>query len=439
MIAARALGPTGRGELAAIQTWSLLLGTVGVIGLPEALVYCTARQRDQAGSLALTATAIALGSTLLFAGFGYAAMPWLLQSQDEATVEAARVALLITPLFSAGVAFHALRGMEHYGPWNALRVLSPVAWLLTMIVGGLLLERSARDLVFAYIVAAAVLIVPYHIVVWRNLQGPVCIDRRLVSPLLRFGIPSVMTVVPQTLNFRLDQMFLIGMFRPQQLGIYVVAVTWSSLASPLVNSIAAVLFSRVAGQHEHGGRKQSVTRALHASIVLGAAASSVMLALTPWLLPALLGQGYAASTAVAQILIIAGFVASLNLVLQEALRGAGRPTSALLSEAAGVCSTVGFLLILLAPFQLVGAAVASLLSYSVVFIVLVMQLRVLEALPIRALLVPSPSAIVGLAREVATLRPRRHGRLPDPANSTAPGPIELEVPILKRQTEARDA
>lgn len=439
MVAARALGPTGRGELAAIQTWPLLLGTVGVIGLPEALVYCTARRRHEAGSLALTATAIALGSTLLFSGLGYAFMPWLLQSQAQSTIDSARVALLITPLFSAGVAFHALRGMERYGTWNALRVLSPVAWLLIIVVGGFLLGRPPSDLVFAYIIAAALLIIPYHFVVWRTLQGPVRVDPGLVSPLLRFGIPSVMTVVPQTLNFRLDQMFMIGMFGPQQLGIYVVAVTWSSLASPLVNSIAAVLFSRVAVQQDDSGRKQSVTRALHASILLGATGSTVMLVLTPWLLPAVLGQGYAAGTGVAQVLIVAGFVASLNLVLQEGLRGYGRPTSALVSEGVGICSTVGLLLILLGPFQLLGAAVASLLSYSVVFAVLVTQLRVLESIPIRGLLLPSRKAMVDLAHELATIPLGRSRGSPDAVSHTPERLTELDSHIQKRQHEERDA
>src|SRR5713101_4590346 len=42
MLAARLLGPQGRGELAAIQTWPSFIATLAMLGLPEALVYYSA-------------------------------------------------------------------------------------------------------------------------------------------------------------------------------------------------------------------------------------------------------------------------------------------------------------------------------------------------------------------------------------------------------------
>ena len=49
ILAARLLGPVGRGELAAIQTWPSVMATIAMLGLPEAVVYFSAKEREQSG------------------------------------------------------------------------------------------------------------------------------------------------------------------------------------------------------------------------------------------------------------------------------------------------------------------------------------------------------------------------------------------------------
>lgn len=440
LLAARALGPEGRGELAAMQTWPLLLGAIGVLGLPDALVYVASGQRQHGRSLALTATALALGSTLVFAAVGYAAMPRLLGSQSNATVDAARMALTLTPLFALSVSFHALRGLELYSVWNALRLLSPLAWLLIVAIGGVYLKLPPRDLTFLYIAAAAMLIIPYNAIVWRHLMGPPRPQRRLVRPLVRFGLPSALTFIPQTLTTRLDQMLMIGMFEAEQLGTYVVAVTWASLTSPLVNSIGTVLFSTVARSRERHFRSHAVAAAFHTSIVVGAGASLFMVVITPLVLPMVLGSSYEAAIGLAQILVAASFVMSLNLVLSEALRGYGRPASVLRSEVVGLVSTGGLLLLLLPSLELIGAAIASLLSYFIVFVFLLLQIRVVDERTFRALLEPKRADLGRYAQGMNVLRRRSGEQLSQQvvdagSNSTRDGlSADAHTPV-----ETRDA
>ena len=70
LIAARSLGPAGRGELAAIVVWTNVLLYAGTIGLPEAVAYFAAADRSaririwttgQAGALVLGAVVTVLG------------------------------------------------------------------------------------------------------------------------------------------------------------------------------------------------------------------------------------------------------------------------------------------------------------------------------------------------------------------------------------------
>jgi len=68
VIAPRLLGPSGEGELAAIQTWPMLLGTLAMLGLDSALVYFIARDPESGKQLTATATVIGL---VIFPGRRY--------------------------------------------------------------------------------------------------------------------------------------------------------------------------------------------------------------------------------------------------------------------------------------------------------------------------------------------------------------------------------
>ena len=63
LIAARSLGPTGRGELTAITVWAATLLYAGTLGLPEAVAYCAAAERKLRDLIWATgqAAALALG------------------------------------------------------------------------------------------------------------------------------------------------------------------------------------------------------------------------------------------------------------------------------------------------------------------------------------------------------------------------------------------
>src|SRR5262249_21288164 len=101
ILAARLLGPAGRGELAAIQTWPAVVATVALLGLPDAVVYFTARRPDRGGSYLGSAMALALLASAPFMALGYLVMPLVLAAQSSEVVHAARWYLVIVPLFAS--------------------------------------------------------------------------------------------------------------------------------------------------------------------------------------------------------------------------------------------------------------------------------------------------------------------------------------------------
>ena len=82
ILTARLLGPSGEGELAAIQTWPFLLGTLAKLGLPEALVYFISRQPERGKQLTSTAVLIGLLSSFAVGAVEWFALPFLLLSRS---------------------------------------------------------------------------------------------------------------------------------------------------------------------------------------------------------------------------------------------------------------------------------------------------------------------------------------------------------------------
>jgi len=389
ILAARLLGPQGRGELAAIQLWPSLLATLAMLGLPEALVYYSAREPVRAGRY--LGSAVSLG--LLAAGpvmlVGFLLMPVLLAAQPEAVIRAARWYLLIVPLYAlVGMPIHPLRGVNDFLTWNLLRPSANFCWLL-VLAAAFLLERSTPQWVAAwYLVALALLMIPIAAIVRRRIAGPFAPGASQWSPLLRFGLPTVAGTLPQLLNLRVDQLLMAALLPARSLGLYVVAVAWSGIISQVPSAVGAVLFPRVASQPEAARQAEAFAQGSRLGVALVVLLAVPLALLTPWLLPLLFGARFAESVPAALILVAAGSLAGLNGILQEGLKGLGHPKAVMWSEFAGVGATATALFLLLRPLGIVGAALASLAGSATVAAFLLIQARRIARVSLSSLLLP---------------------------------------------------
>ena len=187
VIAPRLLGPSGEGELAAIQTWPLLLGTLSMLGLDSALVYFISREPERGKQLTATAMLIGLLSSLLVGAIAWFAMPFLLSAQQPDVISAARVFLLVGVLYAVvGIPIGSLRGANSFAIWNLFRIAPALAWLGILCASWFF--KSARPIPLSRWYLGAILCcgLPILIVVKRRLQGRPRPDRRLAGKLLRF-------------------------------------------------------------------------------------------------------------------------------------------------------------------------------------------------------------------------------------------------------------
>lgn len=372
VLAARLLGPTGRGELAAIQMWPGFLAGLANLGLPQALTFFSAQSPKLAGRYLASAMWLGLLASLPFMLVGVVVLPVLLTAQPASVVSTARWYLLLLPIQAVeSMPYHMLRGRSDFNAWNALRLGPSVGWLGLLLFGWSFGRATPPLLAVAYLMVLAILAVPNLYLASRRVAGPFYPDPPHWRPMLRYGLPTVLSGVPQVLNLRVDQMLMAAFLPVQTLGLYVVAVTWSSAVGQLPNALATVILPRTAAQPDLERRRLVFAQGSRLAVLTAGSVAVVVALITPWSIRFLFGEQFTAAVPAALVLVGAAAVLALNLVLEEGLRGLGQPATVLWAETAGLAVTAAALLVLLKPFAIMGAALASLFGYSAVTIALI--------------------------------------------------------------------
>jgi antigen flippase len=375
-LAARLLGPVGRGELAAIQNLFWLIAILAMLGLPESAIYFTARQPKQAGQILATAIALSILTTPILFLLMYPLVPLVLAAEPTFVTQAARFLLLAIPLYAAvAVATNVVRGTNRLIYWNLLRLLPGAGWLVCLAWASISGMHDPVQIAIGYVVVLACLATPTLWMVGRLVQLSWLPSKSLAKPMLTYGVPLVGAAIPQTLNLRLDQILIGALLPPYQLGLYVVAVAWSSAVFLTPSAIGNVLFPKIASNTALPGEcEQTLTQSVRLGILTSGVLTVCLFVLTPYAIPLFFGRLFAAAVPVGFVLVLAAMICGLNIILEEALRGLGETTGIFWAETAGLTVTAFSLALLLRPFGIMGAGAASVLGYAVTCGVLVFRI-----------------------------------------------------------------
>ena len=260
VLAARILGVQGRGLLAAIQTWPLCIALVALVGLPDGLIFYSAKDRLNSGRYLISALAFVCLVSGIFIAIGYSLLPTLLQKQPTSVHDAARMFLIVIPLSAAVVLpLSALRSINETLVWNILRLVPVLGWAVVLGLAWYFGHSDAVYLAKAYLVLLSVVVILVLTVTITKIGGPFRPSFSKVKKMLRFGLPSLATSLPLVLNMRLDQLCIAGFLSPRALGLYVVGVAWGSMANPLLYGLGTILFPRIAAIADEAGRSDALT------------------------------------------------------------------------------------------------------------------------------------------------------------------------------------
>ena len=414
---ARALGPAERGELAAAILWPTLLTTIGSLGITQAATYHAARTTRLGAVVGSTLAIVATLSVGLVA-IGLLVVPLVLSGHDQEVVDTARIFLLLyVPLNLLGMSMMSvLNGLHRFGWFQGLR-LAWIATLLGVIVALLVVdEMRLGTAIAAYLAAAAVMAVTATLVAVRG-AAPLRVRRDTGRTLLSYGLKSQLSVTMWNLNERADQLVISAFFSATSLGLYVVAVTMTSLTTLIGFSFALVALPILARLGEGPERRETARLLLGATLVAASAVSIPLLIAEPALIRLLFGESFVEAVDVGRVLLVAGVVFALNRVVEAVLQGVGRPLDSSIGEGIALAFTAAGLAVLLPAVGILGAGITSLVAYTASAIFLVRRAaRALEMTPLD-LLRPSQDMFTGM---------RRLLRLRSADDSVAEAQVDLE-------------
>lgn len=366
--AARLLGPSGRGELAAIQVWPGVLVGIAALGIPDAILAFWSRHPAQFRQRVASFLILMAMSGAAVAVLAYPVISMALANRSPAIQHAARVALLWVLVGGLSALPATVARLEQrWVLWNCLRMLVPGTWL------GILVFAASRPIApaasqLAIWMVEATLVLTGTVVLWLILAVH---RHQLFSAeewrrAIAFGAPVAASSVPQFLNLRLDQLIMASALPLSALGQYSVAVSWAGAGTPLSSALAYVLLPRVARVADTTERATTVRRSLRSSQLICASTALATAIAAPLAVPVIFGASFQKAIGPAVVLSLANGILAYNLSLGECLKAVRAPKDILGAELAGVAVTAGLLALLLPALGIWGAATTSMAAYGVV-------------------------------------------------------------------------
>lgn len=374
VLVARVLGPTIRGEYAAITSWFSVLLMVGGIGQPAALCFYISRDplraRDYVGTsraMMMTTGAAALAIGLLIA-------PYLGHGRP-AEVLGYRIAFGASMVSFVGASYTFSLQARALTRWNLVLISQPLL-SLTAIVIAWRLRLLTLDSAIAVLAATTLLQLCWaYYNCWRTGLVPGRVRKELLRPLAVYGMTQIAALTPAALNAQLDQLVLSQTVPPADLGRYAIAVSLTLLPIPLVAAIGNVAFPRLASQQataQQTMRLQWV--AVAGSIGLAAGLLLPLAAVAYWLVPFIFGAAYRAAVPLLWILTPGAVFLACGQVVGDLLRGRSQVSVVAWAQGLAAVFTVVLLIVLLPLVGVYGAAIASTVSYGVALAVMIRRL-----------------------------------------------------------------
>lgn len=372
VLSARLLGPRGRGELAALSLWPMLLVFLFGMGVNDSIVYHTGRR--QYGISQIWTASLVIGGALsvctILVGLGV--IPLALRHYTPEVRWLAILFLLMTPvMLLGGVPSSLLQGTLNMVAYNCLRAVAPFVFAAgLLILFGLHLASLLGVVLFRFL-GLVFLLAAGLFFLFLRLEFRWSWNPQVCRSLLKFGFKTHLGNISSYVNRSADQLLLSLLVPPQQLGLYAVAVTAAGVVGVVPQAAGMVTIASGANSTPDEARK-IIACSFRVSFMWVLVVCCGLYLVVPYAIKLFFGAPFAGSIAACRVLLPGMGAVGLNQVLYEGARAFNHPELPSYAEGLSMILTIVALFLLLPRFGLMGAAIASTLAYvSSLFLMLV--------------------------------------------------------------------
>ncbi len=374
VILARTVGPTVRGEYAAITAWLDVAMVIGQCGQPAALCYYVASDPLRARRYVATSQVILLPVGVLVLAAGFLLIPTLADGHPE-MAEGYLIALAAFAAVIAGCSYLSALQARDLRLWNIVRVSQPVLGLLAFGVLWSMRLLTLRSALTAIVVSLLVQTGLAYRSCRRCGLAPGSSEPAVLRPLATYGVAQLATLAPATLNSQLGQIVLSQTVPLADLGRYAVALSLTLLPMPLVSAIGNVAFPRLAAR---GAAIEALRRRQLLAIAGSAGIAAGLLlplgAVAYWTIPLIFGQAFRGAVPLLWLMIPGAVFSACGQVTADLLRGSSKLPAVALAQGSAAIVLVALTIALLPFTGVKGCAIAYTVSYGIALIMLLRSL-----------------------------------------------------------------
>ena len=386
ILMARLLGPDGRGEFTAVSLWPQLLAMLAVAGMNGALVYRLRKSPADAPEIVGAALLAGSGFALLATIAGMIILPFALAQYDARVIWFAELCLISVFVNTLTmIVKQACAGVGRFARGNAANLLPQVMHLIVLLAVLPFAVLTPTLAVLALLGAGLISLLMILPGFWRALRPRFAGAWKELPALLSFSGRGSINDLVFALSMYLDRLVLIPLLPPAQLGLYVVAFSFSRLlqfaqtaiTSVFLSQLSAVAPSEAAVLHD---------RALRFLVASMTAACIVLWFVGETLLSFAFGADFVAANPIFRLLAAEAALGVFSQVTVQLFFARGRPGVVSTLQLATLGLSLAGLLLLTPLYGATGAAVALAIAGAVRWIALLIAARVVLKQPFPRLL-----------------------------------------------------
>lgn len=369
VIVAHWLGAEGVGQLAVINVAVTTIVQLGSFGLPSSNTYFIAQDRAhlRAATINSLLFATVIGSVLALALSGIASLrpDWF----GFVPPELIRIASVQIPfLLLTLIGLNILLALGKIREFNLLDLLGQSFVLVNAVLILVILRQGLDTLVTLNTITSV--LVSLLVVVLLIAGGKRLVDSKwradmaLLRRMITYGVKFHISVLAGAIIFRAD-LLVVNHFRtPAEAGVYSVATQFGLLLMLLPGVIATLLFPRVtAEQDAHGETTWAVTK--HTALIM--LVCCLVAVPASFLLPLVYGAAFSDATTLLLILLPGVYLIGIESVLVQHFNALGLPRAIPVYWLVTLIVNLVLVFALVPQFGAFGAAIASTVSYALIF------------------------------------------------------------------------
>lgn len=389
VIIARTLGPEGKGLYSLVVLVAFVVLHTTHLGIGSGSGYFLGRKGVSLELLAGSWFSISLVIGCVSLGLSLLVVPRLvLRLLPDVPVRLVIIALFSIPFALLAANMNALfRANNDFRRYNALAGVAPVSLLailsvLLFVYPGSKIEAAVVAFLVAYVIAGLAAVGLIMSVVKLRFHWV----KGLMRKALAFGIQAHFASFLEYLSLRIDLVLINFFMQTEHVGFYTISVVLVEKIWIVPEVLSVVLHPRVAhsGDEEANRLTSIVCRNTLVVTLLGCAG---ILVFGRFLIQFFYGDSFLPSVSPLYLLLPGVIATGLSRIIRSDMLARGYPRLIFWSGLVALCTNVVLNVILIPRYGIDGAAVATSISYSLNFIILISAFTYLTGTSLISLLV----------------------------------------------------